>query len=55
MANDPLGVEVNLIDRLLAEQSSLTAVERFAQKHERADFHAQSRHYEDLILSLIHI
>lgn len=41
--------EINLIDRLIAEQQSLTAVERFAQKHERSDFHAQSRYYEDLI------
>jgi len=41
--------EINLVDRLLAEQRSLTAVERFAQKHERADFHVQGRHYRDLI------
>ncbi len=41
--------ETNLIDRLIAEQQSLTAVERFAQKHERSDVHAQSRYYEDLI------
>jgi hypothetical protein len=27
-----------LIDRLLEEQQALTAGERFAQKHERADF-----------------
>ena len=38
-----------LIDQLLAEQQRLTAVEKFAQKHERADFPAQSRYYEDLI------
>jgi len=41
--------EVNLIDRLIADQQNMTAVERFAQKHERSDFHAQGRHYEDLI------
>src|SRR5665213_375934 len=39
--------ETNLIDQLIAEQQSLTAVERFAQKHERSDFHIQSRYYED--------
>ena len=38
-----------LIDLLLAEQQSLTAVERFAQKHERADFHVQSKYYRNLI------
>lgn len=38
-----------LIDQLLTEQRSLTAVERFAQKHERGDFHALAHHYEDLI------
>lgn len=41
--------EVNLIDRLVAEQQNMTAVERFAQKHERSDFHAQAQYYEDLI------
>lgn len=41
--------ETNLIDSLLAEQQSLSAVERFAQKHDQNDFHAQSRYYEDLI------
>jgi Fe-S-cluster-containing dehydrogenase component/DMSO reductase anchor subunit len=44
-----LDASVNLIDQLIAEQQSLTAVERFAQKHERSEFHAQARHYEDLI------
>jgi Fe-S-cluster-containing dehydrogenase component/DMSO reductase anchor subunit len=38
-----------LIDQLLSEQRSLTAVERFAQKHERGEFHALARYYEDLI------
>jgi formate dehydrogenase iron-sulfur subunit len=38
-----------LIDELINEQRSLTAVERFAQKHERADVPLQSRYYLDLI------
>jgi Fe-S-cluster-containing dehydrogenase component/DMSO reductase anchor subunit len=38
-----------LIDRLLAEQQTLTAVERFAQKHERADFPLQAKYYRNLI------
>lgn len=38
-----------LVDRLLAEQWSLTAVERFAQKHEAATQPAQARVYRDLI------
>lgn len=42
--------EVNLIDRLLAEQRSLTAVGRFARRHEEAVGRpAQARYYEDLI------
>jgi Fe-S-cluster-containing dehydrogenase component/DMSO reductase anchor subunit len=41
--------ERTLIDELLAEQRSLTAVERFSQKHERADFPAQAKYYRDLI------
>lgn len=45
-----VGVEsFTLIDQLLAEQHSLTAVERFSQKHERADFPAQAKYYRDLI------
>ena len=38
-----------LIDDLLAEQQTLTAVERFARKHERHDLPAQARYYRDLI------
>ncbi len=38
-----------LIDDLLAEQQVLTAVERFARKHERDALPAQSRYYRDLI------
>lgn len=41
--------EVNLVDALLAEQRELSAVERFAQKHERAMIPRQERHYRDLI------
>ncbi len=40
---------VTLIDRLIAEQQSLTAVERFSQKHATATFPVQARHYRDLI------
>ncbi len=38
-----------LIDDLLAEQRTLTAVERFAQKHERHELPAQAQYYRDLI------
>src|SRR6266542_2974885 len=38
-----------LIDDLLEEQQRLTAVERFARKHERHDLPAQARYYRDLI------
>lgn len=39
--------ETNLVDRLLAEQRTLTAVERFALRHERGAI--PTRSYEDLI------
>ena len=38
-----------LIDELLAEQQSLTAVERFARKHESGGVPAQARYYRELI------
>ncbi|HEX7861838.1 MAG TPA: DmsC/YnfH family molybdoenzyme membrane anchor subunit, partial [Verrucomicrobiae bacterium] len=38
-----------LIDELLDEQRSLTAVERFAQKHELAEIPLQHKYYRDLI------
>ncbi|MEO6739813.1 MAG: DmsC/YnfH family molybdoenzyme membrane anchor subunit, partial [Chthoniobacteraceae bacterium] len=38
-----------LIDELLAEQGNLTAVERFAEKHERNALPTQARYYRDLI------
>ncbi|MEQ1860003.1 MAG: DmsC/YnfH family molybdoenzyme membrane anchor subunit [Chthoniobacteraceae bacterium] len=41
--------ERTLIDDLLAEQQRLTAVERFAQRHERGALPAQARYYRDLI------
>jgi formate dehydrogenase iron-sulfur subunit len=40
---------VTLIDELLAEQRSLTAVARFARKHEEYALPAQARYYRDLI------
>jgi formate dehydrogenase iron-sulfur subunit len=46
-----LSLESNLIDELLAEQQRLTPVERFAKRHQRADFPAQARYYRDLIPS----
>jgi formate dehydrogenase iron-sulfur subunit len=41
--------EPSLIDQLLAEQRTLTAVESFARQHGRNEFPAQARHYRDLI------
>ena len=38
-----------LIDELLEEQQRLTAVERFARKHDRGAVPAQARYYQDLI------
>jgi formate dehydrogenase iron-sulfur subunit len=38
-----------LIDRLLEEQRELSAVERFSQKHEKAEIPLQSRYYRDLL------
>lgn len=38
-----------LIDELLEEQQTLTAVERFARKHERGALPAQARYYRDLL------
>jgi len=40
---------VTLIDELLAEQSSLTAVAKFSRFHERHELPAQARHYRDLV------
>jgi len=39
----------NLIDQLLADQQSLTAVERFSQIHDREESPAQEKYYKDLI------
>lgn len=41
--------EITLIDQLLTEQRSLSAVERFSQKHEDATTPIQSKYYKDLI------
>lgn len=38
-----------LIDELLAEQQRLTAVERFARRHDRHELPAQARYYRELI------
>jgi formate dehydrogenase iron-sulfur subunit len=38
-----------LIDELLAEQQRMTAVERFAQRHDRDAIPAQAKYYRDLI------
>jgi formate dehydrogenase iron-sulfur subunit len=43
--------EVNLVDKLLAEQRTLTPVERFALKHDHGQLPAQARYYRDLIPS----
>src|SRR5436190_3218430 len=40
---------VTLIDELLAEQHSLTAVAKFSRAHEHHELPAQARHYRDLI------
>jgi Fe-S-cluster-containing dehydrogenase component/DMSO reductase anchor subunit len=39
----------DLIDRLIAEQQYLSAVERFAQKHEQTKLPLQAKYYRDLI------
>lgn len=38
-----------IIDRMLEQQADLTAVQRFAQKHERAEIPLQAQFYQDLI------
>ncbi len=50
VSGDSYGLEqVNLIDHLLEEQKSLSAVERFSQKHEAAREPLLKSHYRDLI------
>ncbi len=39
----------SLVAQLLAEQQHLSAVERFAEKHERGALPERARHYEDLL------
>ena len=41
--------EFSLVDKLLADQQRLTAVERFSRAHDAHDVPAQARHYRDLI------
>jgi Fe-S-cluster-containing dehydrogenase component len=42
-------VEETPVDRYLAEQADLTAVERFSQRHDAGVGHTQARYYRDLI------
>jgi len=48
MAKD-IDAPVTLIDELLSEQRSLTAVAKFSRAHEYHQLPAQARHYRDLI------
>jgi Fe-S-cluster-containing dehydrogenase component len=45
----PPGETVTLIDELLTEQRTLTAVEKFSRKHDIQELPAQARFYRDLI------
>lgn len=45
----PVAQMRTLIDELLAEQQSLTAVDRFSQKHAHGQMPAQARYYRELI------
>ena len=49
MTDSAVNESRTLIDELLNEQRLVTAVGRFAQKHESADFPLQSRYYRDLL------
>jgi Fe-S-cluster-containing dehydrogenase component/DMSO reductase anchor subunit len=49
MIGAPVNDTRSLIDELLAEQQRLTAVERFAQHHERGALPAHSKIYRDLL------
>jgi Fe-S-cluster-containing dehydrogenase component/DMSO reductase anchor subunit len=40
---------LSFVDELLAEQQTLTAVERFARKHDQHELPAQAKYYRDLI------
>ncbi len=46
---DPSHEPLTLIDELIAQQRSLTAVAKFAHAHEHHELPAQARHYRDLI------
>ena len=43
------GASSSLVEALLREQQTLTAVERFARKHEDGEVPAQAKYYSDLI------
>jgi len=40
---------LSFVDELLAEQQTLTAIERFSRKHEQGELPAKAKHYRDLI------
>lgn len=46
---EPVTEQVTLLDLLLREQQELTAVERFAERHEACAVPAQARYYSDLL------
>src|SRR4030095_14656801 len=51
-SSSPTGTEMqqgSLLARLLDDQGDLSAVERFTQRHERANEPALARHYRDLV------
>ncbi|MFL5303404.1 MAG: DmsC/YnfH family molybdoenzyme membrane anchor subunit [Anaeromyxobacteraceae bacterium] len=49
LVSDSAGSPSSLVDRLLREQQTLTAVDRFARQHDQCDQPAQARYYRDLI------
>jgi formate dehydrogenase iron-sulfur subunit len=49
LTHAPQSESRSIIDELLAEQRSMTAVERFGQKHETAGVPLQERFYRDLL------
>src|SRR6266542_3509386 len=48
-ASDSGGGPLTLVDRLLREQQTLTAVDRFSRQHDHGGQPAQARYYRDLI------
>ena len=49
LATDPSAANTFLLDMLLEKQQQATAVEKFAQLHEREELPLQARHYQDLL------